>query len=339
MTLCRRSVNRQNNAAETASLYPNQRYPGATVASYPMDEITGKWVIETVLPELAIMLKVDDVLYSGHTGYQRVEVVNSAVYGRSLLLDGKTQSTERDEHIYHETLVHPALLLHPDPREVFIGGGGEGGTLRETLRHRGVSGVTMVDLDPQVVELCREHLPQHHQGAFDDPRARLVHDDARAYLENSAQQYDVMIMDLVDPLEGGPAYLLYTREYYDIARDRLKPGGILVTQSGPAGYLSLRECFTAIYKTLDSIFACAAPYQAHVPSFITLWGFTLASDAPLPSLTAAEVDGRIAERIAGPLRHYDGETHTAMFALPRHIREGIAAETRINRDAAPVFMV
>ena len=99
------------------------------MASYPMEEITGKWVIETVMPDLAIMLKVDDVLYSGHTGYQRVEVVHSEVYGRSLLLDGKTQSTERDEHIYHETLVHPAMLLHPDPRRVFIGGGGEGGTL------------------------------------------------------------------------------------------------------------------------------------------------------------------------------------------------------------------
>ena len=103
-----------------------------------MEEITGKWVIETVMPDLAVMLKVDDVLFSGHTGYQRVEVVHSEVYGRSLLLDGKTQSTERDEHIYHESLVHPAMLMHPDPRAVFIGGGGEGGTLRETLAHRTV---------------------------------------------------------------------------------------------------------------------------------------------------------------------------------------------------------
>ena len=304
-----------------------------------MDEITGKWVIETVLPDLAIMLKVDDVLYSGHTGFQRVEVVHSDVYGRSLLLDGKTQSTERDEHIYHETLVHPALVMHPDPRHVFIGGGGEGGTLREILAHRSVEHVVMVDLDQQVVDLCREHLPQHHQGAFDDPRAELVFGDARAYLENSSQQFDVMVMDLVDPLEGGPAYLLYTEEYYNIARARLKPGGILVTQSGPAGYLSLHECFTTIFKTLDTIFADAAPYQTHVPSFITLWGFTVASDTPLPRLTPAVVDQRVASRLAKPLRHYDGETHTAMFALPRFIREGIAGETRINRDDSPVFMV
>jgi spermidine synthase len=304
-----------------------------------MEEITGKWVIETVLPDLAIMLRVDDVLYSGHTGFQRVEVVHSDVYGRSLLLDGKTQSTERDEHIYHETLVHPAMTMHPQPRHVFIGGGGEGGTLREVLAHRSVENVVMVDLDQQVVELCREHLPQHHQGAFDDPRTELIFGDARKYLETSNQQFDVMIMDLVDPLEGGPAYLLYTEEYYEIARARLKPGGILVTQSGPAGYLSLRECFTTIFKTLDQIFAHAAPCHTHVPSFITLWGFTVASDAQLPNMSPAEVDKRIAERITKPLRHYDGETHAAMFTLPRHIRDGIAEETRINRDDAPVFMV
>ena len=304
-----------------------------------MEEITGKWVIETVMPDLATMLKVNNVLYSGHTGFQRVEVVHSDVYGRSLLLDGKTQSTERDEHIYHETLVHPALLSHPNPRDVFIGGGGEGGTLREALVHRTVENVVMVDLDRQVVDLCRQHLPQHHQGAFDDPRTTLVFDDARKYLASSSQHFDVMIMDLVDPLEGGPAYLLYTEEYYNIARARLKPGGILVTQSGPAGYLSLHECFTTIYRTLDSIFAHSLPYHTHVPSFITIWGFSMASDSPLPQLQPGEVNVRIAERLVRDLHHYDGETHAAMFALPRHIREGIASETRINRDDAPVFMV
>ncbi|CAI8031258.1 Polyamine aminopropyltransferase [Geodia barretti] len=156
--------------------------------------------------------------------------------------------------------------MHPDPRHVFIGGGGEGGTLREILAHRSVEHVVMVDLDQQVVDLCREHLPQHHQGAFDDPRAELVFGDAREYLENSSQQFDVMVMDLVDPLEGGPAYLLYTEEYYNIARARLKPGGMLVTQSGPARYLSLHECFTTIFKTLDTIFADErAPIPTQTP--------------------------------------------------------------------------
>lgn len=304
-----------------------------------MEEITGKWVIETVMPDLAIMLKVDDVLFSGHTGFQRVEVVHSEVYGRSLLLDGKTQSTERDEHIYHESLVHPAMLMHPNPRTVFIGGGGEGGTLRECLAHNTVESAVMVDLDSQVVELCREHLPQHHQGAFDDPRTTLIHDDARKFLQNDERRYDVMIMDLVDPLEGGPAYLLYTEEYYNIARARLKPGGMLVTQSGPAGFLSLRECFTTIYNTLDHLFDHSLSYHVHVPSFITLWGFTVASDSPFPQPTQQEINQRAAARVSKPLKHYDGETHASMFTLPRHIRDGIAEETRINRDDSPVFMV
>ena len=115
------------------------------------------------------MLKVRQVLYSGRTAYQMVDVVDSDVYGLSLILDGKTQSTERDEHIYHEALVHPAMLMHRSPRSVFIGGGGEGGTLREVLAHRSVERVVMLDLDREVVDLCRQYLPQHHQGSFDDP--------------------------------------------------------------------------------------------------------------------------------------------------------------------------
>ena len=150
-----------------------------------MDDISGKWYLEMVFPDLAVMLKVQEVLYSGKTKYQAVEVVQSEVFGRSLVLDGKTQSTEKDEHIYHESLVHPAMLLHPNPRTVFIGGGGEGGTLREALAHRSVERVTMLDLDEEVVDLCRRYLPQHHQGSFDDPRLELLHQDARVTLRTA----------------------------------------------------------------------------------------------------------------------------------------------------------
>ena len=155
------------------------------------------------MPDLAMMLQVRQVLYSGETAYQRVEILESELFGRSLVLDGKTQSTERDEHLYHEALVHPAMLLHLGPRTVFIGGGGEGGTLREVLAHRSVERVVMLDLDREVVDLCRRYLPQHHQGSFNDPRVELCHQDAREYLANSDERFDVMIMDLVDPLEGG----------------------------------------------------------------------------------------------------------------------------------------
>jgi len=285
------------------------------------------------------MLHVREVLHSGQTAYQKVEVLDSSVFGRSLVLDGKTQSTERDEHIYHEALVHPAMLMHPGPRSVFIGGGGEGGTLREVLAHHAVEKVVMLDLDSEVVALCRRYLPQHHQGSFEDPRLELLYQDAREFLESCQDSFDVMIMDLVDPLEGGTAYRLYTEEYYRIVQSRLNAGGILVTQSGPAGLLSHHECFTTIARTLGSIFRWTVPTQVHVPAFQTLWGIILASDSPLPQLSDDQVNGLLADRINKELKFYDGESHRNMFALPKYLREGIKLESRINRDASPVFMV
>ena len=303
-------------------------------------DISGKWLLETIFPDLAIMLKVRQVLYSGKTAYQQVEVLESEIYGRSLVLDGKTQSTERDEHIYHEALVHPAMLMHPNPVEVFIAGGGEGGTLREVLAHQTVERAVMVDMDQEVVDLCRRYLPQHHQGSFDDPRVELRYQDARAYLENSGRQFDVMVMDLVDPMEGGPAYLLYTEEYYRIVKSRMKPGGILVTQSGPAGLLSLHECFTTVVNTLDSMFAYALPCQVHVPSFHTLWGFTLVSDSPLLHVANPDqIDSLVEDRLSRPLKFYDGERHRGMFSLPSYLRTGIEEEQRVVTDENPVFMV
>ena len=303
---------------------------------------SGKWYLETIFPDLVVMIQVGKVIYSGDTAYQQVEVLESESFGRSLVLDGKTQSTERDEHIYHEALVHPAMLCHPDPRAVFVGGGGEGATVREVLAHKSVERVKMLDLDGEVVELCRSFLPRHHQGSFDDPRLQLLHADARNHLAGSSETFDVMVMDLVDPLEAGTAYLLYTEEFYRLAKSRLNPGGILVTQSGPAGLLSYQECFTTIYKTLGKVFSHTAAAQVHVPAFQTLWSFTLASQHPLPLESdgwEVQLDRLLEERVSKPLEFYDGESHRSMFALPKFLRLGIEEEQRINRDASPVFMV
>jgi spermidine synthase len=197
----------------------------------------------------------------------------------------------------------------------------------------------MLDLDREVVDLCRRYLPQHHQGSFDDPRVELLHQDARAYLENCPQQFDLMVMDLVDPLEGGTAYLLYTDQYYRIARSKLNPGGILVTQSGPAGLLAHQECFTTIHNTLSGVFKNVRGYQVHIPAFQTLWGFNIASDAVVPKFDDPdELDALITQRLTKPLKFYDGESHAGMFNLPRFLREGLREERRVNRDEAPVFM-
>ena len=301
--------------------------------------MSGNWFIESVYTDLNVMLKVREVFYSGSTAYQKVEVIDSELFGRSLVLDGKTQSTERDEHIYHETLVHPAMLCHPDPKQVFIGGGGEGGTLREVLCHNSVEMATMVDLDPEVVALCRQYLPNHHLGSFDDPRTNLIHEDARAYLQNTPDLYDVIILDLVDPLEGGTAALLYTQEFYALAKARLNSGGVLVTQSGPAGLLSFKECFTTIFNTLGTLFDHIKAVQVHVPAFQTLWGFTIVSDTAFPEVSEDDAESELARRLSKKLKYLDGVSYSNMHSLLKFQRDGLRTEKRINKDSDPVFMI
>ena len=294
-----------------------------------------------------MLYRIKDIVHTGKTPHQTVDILDTDTFGRCLILDGKTQSTEADEYIYHEALVHPALLFHARPESVFIGGGGEGATLREVLHHDGIQRVVMLDLDGDVVDLCRRYLPGHHQGRFDDPRVELRHEDARQYLTSCQESFDVMVLDLVDPIEGGPSCLLYTQEFYRIARSKLRPGGVLVTQAGPAGLLNYAECFTAIARTLSTAFPRAYPYTTYVPAFTTLWGFVLAFTEERPhhdsqGLEALEpqlIDSLISRRLSNELRYYDGITHRSMYSLPKYLRQGIEVERRIITDAEPVFMV
>ena len=300
------------------------------------------WYLEYITPDLVQAAGVRSVLYDGRTAYQRVQVIETGPFGRSLVLDGKTQSSEADEWVYHEGLVQPAMLAHPAPRRVLIAGGGEGATARETLRHPQVTSVVMVDLDAEVVALCREHLPNHHRGAFDDPRLLLLHEDALAYVENETQGFDVIIVDVPDPLEGGPAYLLYTQEFYRTATARLNPGGLLVTQSGPAGPTNVGEVFTAIRNTMASVFAHTAPYRVYVPSFGTMWGFTIGGvdGAPNPAdMAADEVDRRIEARGVQGLVYYDGVAHRGLFGLPLYIRRAMQAEERLITRDNPLYAI
>ena len=146
-------------------------------------------------------------------------------------------------------------------------------------------------------------------------------------------------MDLVDPLEGGTAALLYTQEFYAIAKARLNKGGVLVTQSGPAGLLNYTECFTTIFKTLGTLFTHTSAIQVHIPAFQTLWGFTIASDSLFPSFSQKHLDDLITNRLSSPLKYYDSVSHLNMLALPKFQREGLENENRINRDSDPVFML
>ncbi|MDP6512419.1 MAG: polyamine aminopropyltransferase [SAR202 cluster bacterium] len=300
----------------------------------------GDWHYELITPGLLQTEQRLQVFYRGQTEYQHVEVMDGATFGRTLVLDGKTQSTEVDEFAYHEALVHPSMIAHPNPKSVFVAGGGEGATIREVMSHKSVEQVVMVDIDKQVVDLCREYLPNHHQGSFDDPRLELHHMDALKFLEDTKLRFDVVIIDVPDPLEAGPAVFLFTQEFYTLLKDRLNPDGLMVAQSGPTGPAFYEQCFSAVANTVGSVFPGVYLSEAFVPSFGTTWGFVIGSTGPDPtSLSVEETDARISDRIEGELRFLDGITLRGMTSVPKYLRDAVAAEDKIITRDNPIFVV
>jgi spermidine synthase len=198
----------------------------------------------------------------------------------------------------------------------------------------------MVDIDSKVVELCRDYLPNHHQGSFDDPRVSLVHDDALAYLESTPERFDVVVIDVPDPLEAGPAYLLFTKEFYQLVRDRLRSGGVMVSQSGPTGPSFYEQCFSAVANTIASVFPVVTLSETFVPSFGSTWGFVIGSLGEGPgAMSQEEVDSRIGARMTGQLRYFDGTTLRGMVSVPKYLRESLAGEQRIITRDTPLFVV
>ena len=303
-----------------------------------MDDDPSVWFSDTINPNFVQRYRVRGTLYTGQTRYQSMQVIDTHEFGRCLVLDGKLQSSQRDEFIYHEALVHPALITHSQPSTVFIAGGGEGATLREVLAHRSVKKAVMVDIDQEAVDVCRRFLPSLHQGCFDDRRVELLHLDARKYLAESKQKFDAIVMDITDPVEGGPSSMLYTREFYGIVAERLAPGGVLAVQSGPCNLHDM-AVFTAISSTLREVFPKVFPYTASVPSFGGAWGFMLAAkDVDPLALSAGEIDNRLSVRVGQELRFYDGTTHQGMFRLPRYLRDAMREPKSIITDQSPVFL-
>jgi spermidine synthase len=294
-------------------------------------------LIESFSPHEGHVHGVTGMIATSRSPYQAIEIVELGSYGKALILDGKVQSTTADEFIYHESIIHPAMLCHPHPRRVFVVGGGEGAPVREILKHPSVESVLMVDIDSAVVECCRRHLPEMSGGAFEDSRVRVEFMDARAFLESSDQTFDILIIDISEPIEEGPAYLLFTQEFYKIVFDRLTEHGALAVQAGTISLTGL-DCFATVHATLRSVFPVVAPYFADIPSFGRPWGFLFAGKGEHPAAVSRdEIDRRIRERVRGNLRYYDGETHAMSFCLPKHVRERLAAETRIIEDNHPLF--
>ena len=305
--------------------------PGAQLA-------TDLWITEYITPRDVFAHGVDDVLVSKKTEYQQMAVVSYGVGEKALVLDGKWQSCTVDEFLYHEPLVHPACVYHSAPAKVLVLGGGEGATVREVLKWRTVEKIVMVDIDGEVVAACKEHLPEMHQGAFDDPRTELIIGDALHYLDSCEGEWDVLISDLSDPIEEGPSFKLFTKEFFEKCRRALTPDGLLVLQAGPVSPTEMK-LHVRLASTVRAVFPHIVSYSAHVPSYATPWGFVLAGLNPIETdIAPSSVDKLLSERTTGKFKMFDGITLRGLMHPPKHLREAIKVEKHVyTLDKPPAF--
>ena len=363
------SINENNK--EKASAIEEQRSKAAFVFK------------EAIYPGVDIEMELHQIMMTTHSPFQKVSVIETS-FGKTLITDGKTQSSQIDEFIYHESLVHPAFvragLVDTNQSEnenekndvgskrklrVFIGGGGELATAREVLKHKSVKEVVMVDLDKTVVDVCRKYLPEWGgDDVVDHPKFELIIGDAYQYLIDCKEKFDIIIMDISDPIEAGPGIMLYTKEFYEHVNTLLNVNGVFVTQAGAADSVCVPDvkpgskedqtCFAPIKNTLSEVFNCVLPYSVHIPSFGTDWGFIMAFASSRPEDSREEfmaLNSNIVEDLLTSdvlvvdenkkcdiLKYYDGQSHRRMFSLPKPVRRKFLLDKRIMTKENPVFM-
>ncbi|MCW8157476.1 polyamine aminopropyltransferase [Stutzerimonas stutzeri] len=276
---------------------------------------------ETLYEGYGQRFQVDKLLHEVRTGHQHLVIFENARMGRVMALDGVIQTTEADEFIYHEMLAHVPILAHGLARRVLIIGGGDGGILREVARHRDIESITMVEIDGAVVDVCKEFLPNHSAGTFDDPRLRLVIEDGMRFVASTEEKFDVIISDSSDPV--GPGEVLFSEDFYQACRRCLNEGGIFVAQNGTP-FMQLGEVQTTA-RRLHGLFADWHFFQAAVPTYIGgamtfAWGACSAENRKLPLET-------LLQRYAGSgivTRYYNPHVHLGAFALPQYVLHAIA---------------
>jgi spermidine synthase len=273
------------------------------------------WVQEIYHGDFGMKFRAVRTLFSGQSPFQRVDIIETAGHGRMLLNDGKIMLTERDEFVYHEMMAHVPLYTHPCPERVLIIGGGDGGTAREVLRHKGVKRCVLVEIDKLVVEACKEHLPRI--GAWDDPRLDVKIEDGIAFARNTDEMFDVVLVDSTDPV--GPATVLFSREFYrDVARV-LAPDGILVAQAESPFFD--QDIQREMFQNQRPFFSRLHLYLISNLSYPGgLWSLSFASKGLCP-LTDARLPDARNDGLA--TRYYNTQIHRGAFLLPAFAKDGL----------------
>jgi spermidine synthase len=284
-----------------------------------------QWYTEQFAPTEVHAHAIEETYYAGRTPFQSVAVLRTPVFGKMLVLDGDTQSSQADEKIYHESLVHPAMAAVDDHSEVLILGGGEGATLREVLRDPSVRRCTMVDIDGQVVELSKTYLPEWSDGAFDDRRARVIIGDALKFLKEDGDRYGIVISDLTEPLPDSPSFPLFNGDVFRDIKSRLVPDGVYVLQASTAGIHNM-DLHVKMARSLRDHFRHVRSFYTNVPAFDNDWGFIACSDqVDLAAVEPARIDAYVGT-LRGENLFYDAESHRRLFSLPLYLRRELTKE-------------
>lgn len=277
------------------------------------------WFSENHTKNAKFSIRVNRQLASVISDFQRIDVFESKEFGRFLTLDGYMMLTEKDEFIYHEMIVHVPLAVHPNPEKVLIIGAGDGGVVRELARYDSVKHIDLVEIDSEVVRVCKEYLPVT-ACALDDPRVHIFYQDGLKFIRRCENEYDLIIVDSTDPF--GPGEGLFTREFYGNCFKALKEDGIMVNQHESPFYEEDAAAMQRAHKLIVESFPISKVYQAHIPSYPSghwLFGFASKKYHPLKDMREAEWNA-----LGLKTRYYNSELHLGSFALPNYVEEMLA---------------
>ena len=274
------------------------------------------WFSELHTPDVKFSLRVNKLLYSEESEYQRIDVFDTPEFGRVLALDGNVMLTERDEFIYDEMMTHVPMAVHPNIRKVLIIGAGDGGVVRELTRFEQVERIDLVEMDEMVVEACRRYLPGN-ACRLDDERVHIYYENGLKFIRKKEDEYDLIIVDSTDPF--GPSEGLFTREFYGNCYNALKEDGIMVNQQGSPFYAEDASAMQRSHKRIASTFPISRVYQAHIPTFAAgywLFGFASKKYHPIDDLDAAAW-----KALNMRTRYYTTKLHVGAFYLPAFLEQ------------------
>jgi len=288
---------------------------------------SNKFFKETLYDAVCQEFRIDKLYFESKTEHQHLMIFHNAQLGRVMTLDGIVQTTEADEFVYHEMMAHVPIFAHGSVKRVLIIGGGDGGMLREVVKHN-IEHVTQVEIDEAVVDMAIEYLPNHSAGAYDDPRLNLeiadgmdfIRGHAKACAEDEELKFDVIISDSTDPI--GPGEVLFSESFYECAKACLAEGGVMATQNGVPFFQEDEIQTTA--KRMGEVFEDMTFYCAPIPTyyggFMTFaWG---SNDSSLRKVAVEDLQDKFS-RAAFKTKYYNPDIHKASFALPQYVIDAL----------------